>query len=263
MPSVPLISASPSLACSSTGARPASLSATDAGRRSPCRSVTSPSPISASAQCDSGARSPEQPREPNSWTTGVIPWLSIPAIVCAVSRRMPVRPVASVDRRSSIRALVTSRSTSGPLPAACDRISDRCSWARIWGGMCRVASAPNPVEMPYAGVRAAASTSTAARALSTAATASAASTTGAPSRATASTSAKDRGPVPTVTGCSEVMAPLHLVPGPSATTGTEQLSRIRDSLTRAPREPEPGTPASGGPSATAGPRPAAQASWLP
>ena len=46
----------------------------------------------------------------------------------------------------------TSRSTSGPLPAACERTSDFCSWARISVGMCRVASAPNPVEMPYAGV---------------------------------------------------------------------------------------------------------------
>ena len=79
MPSVPLISASPSLASSSTGDRPASLSATAAGRRTPWRSVTSPSPISASAQCDSGARSPEQPSEPYSCTTGVMPCVSMPA----------------------------------------------------------------------------------------------------------------------------------------------------------------------------------------
>ena len=69
-------------------------------------------------------------------------------------------PVASVDSRSSISARATSRSTSGPLPAACERTSDRCSWARISVGMCRVARAPKPVEMPYAGVAAAASTST-------------------------------------------------------------------------------------------------------
>ena len=65
---------------------------------------------------------------------------------------MPVWPVASVESRSSISARTTSRSTSGPEPAACERTSDRCSWARRSVGMCRVASAPNPVEMPYAGV---------------------------------------------------------------------------------------------------------------
>ncbi len=104
MPSVPLISASPSLAASSTGVRPAAASASAAGIRVPAASRTSPSPISASAQCDSGARSPEQPSEPYSRTTGVMPWVSSPASSCAVSRRMPVWPVASVESRSSISA---------------------------------------------------------------------------------------------------------------------------------------------------------------
>ena len=208
MPSVPLISARPSLASSSTGSSPASESATAAGRRTPCASVTSPSPISASAQCDSGARSPEQPREPYSCTTGVIPWLSIAAIVCATTGRTPVCPVARVESRSSISARVTSRSTSGPLPAACERTSDFCSCARISVGMCRVASAPNPVEIPYDGVGAAAKVSTTVLARATASRASVLSSTGAPSRATASTSAKDTGPVPTVTGGS-VMGSFH------------------------------------------------------
>ena len=44
---------------------------------------------------------------------------------------MPVRPVASVEMRSSMRARTTSRSTSGPEPAACERTSERCSWWRI------------------------------------------------------------------------------------------------------------------------------------
>ena len=87
---------------------------------------------------------------------------------------MPVWPVASVESRSSISPRTTSRSTSGPDPAACDRTSERCSWVRISVGMCRVASAPNPVEIPYAGVGAAASSSTTARARSIAAVASAA-----------------------------------------------------------------------------------------
>ncbi len=95
-----------------------------------------------------GARSPEQPSEPYSWTTGVIPAFSSAAYACAVSVRTPVRPVARVDRRSSISARTTSRSTSGPEPAACERTRLRWSWARSSVGMCRVASAPKPVETP-------------------------------------------------------------------------------------------------------------------
>ena len=148
IPSVPLMRARPSLATSSTGSRPAAASASAAGISVPSASRTSPSPISASAQCDSGARSPEQPSEPYSRTTGVIPCDSSPASSWAVSRRTPVWPVASVERRSSISPRTTSRSTSGPEPAACERTSDRCSWARISVGMWRVASAPKPVLTP-------------------------------------------------------------------------------------------------------------------
>ena len=118
IPSVPLISARPSFSRSTTGARPAARSASAAGMRAPCASVTSPSPVSASAQWASGARSPEQPSEPCSWTTGVMPALSSAAYAVAVSGWTPVWPVASVERRSSIIARTTSRSTSGPLPAA-------------------------------------------------------------------------------------------------------------------------------------------------
>ncbi len=79
IPSVPLISASPSFSASSTGAIPASARASAAGRRTPEASSTSPSPRSASATWASGARSPEQPSEPYSRTTGVIPASSIAA----------------------------------------------------------------------------------------------------------------------------------------------------------------------------------------
>ena len=54
IPSVPLISARPSLASSSTGSSPAARSASAAGIGVPCASRTSPSPISASAQCRAG-----------------------------------------------------------------------------------------------------------------------------------------------------------------------------------------------------------------
>ena len=126
-----------------------------------------------------------------------MPCDSIPAISRAVSSRIPVCPVARVERRSSISARTTSRSTSGPEPAACERTSDRCSWARISVGMCRVARAPNPVEMPYAGVGAAASSSTTALARTIAASASRVSSTPTPSRATASTSPKETEPTST------------------------------------------------------------------
>jgi hypothetical protein len=148
MPSVPLISASPSFSASATGLIPASAMASAAGLRVPVWSNTSPSPISASATDDSGARSPEHPSEPYSCTTGVIPAFSRPASVSTVAARMPVWPLARVRRRSNINARTTSRSTVGPAPAACERISDRCSAARRSGGMCRVASAPKPVDTP-------------------------------------------------------------------------------------------------------------------
>jgi len=112
----------------------------------PTRTV--PSPVAASAQCASGARSPEQPSDPYSRTTGVIRALSMAAYVRATCSRTPVRPVASVDSRSRSMARTTSVSTSGPEPAACERIRLRCSWARSSTGMCLVASAPKPVETP-------------------------------------------------------------------------------------------------------------------
>ena len=141
-------------------------------------------------------------------------------------------PVARVESRSSISARTTSRSTSGPDPAACERTSDRCSWARISVGMCRVARAPNPVEMPYAGVGAAASSSTTARARSIAARASSVSTTPAPSRPTATTSSNDTGPVPTRTsvavGLVETMRQSNSRATAPTSAPTAAESRIRD-----------------------------------
>lgn len=148
MPSVPLMRARPSFSSSSTGSMPAAASSPSAGFSTPSGPVATPSPIRTSAQCDSGARSPEQPSEPNSRTTGVMPALSRAAMVCATSGRTPVRPEASVFIRRNISARTTSRSTTGPIPAACERTSDRCSWARSSGLMCRTASAPKPVDTP-------------------------------------------------------------------------------------------------------------------
>lgn len=148
MPSVPLMRARPSFSSSSTGVMPAAASSSPAGRSTPSGPYATPSPISTSAQCESGARSPEQPSEPYSRTTGVMPALRIAAIVSATSGRTPVRPEASVFIRRNISARVTSRSTAGPMPAACERTRERCSCARSSGLMCRTASAPKPVETP-------------------------------------------------------------------------------------------------------------------
>ena len=148
IPSVPLISARPSFSPSSTGAKPAAARASAAGWAEPSAPSTTPSPISTMATWASGARSPEQPSEPYSGTTGVIPRSSRSASSWAVAGRIPVRPVASVDSRSSISARTTSVSTGAPEPAACERISERCRSARFSGGIDVVASAPNPVEMP-------------------------------------------------------------------------------------------------------------------
>ena len=73
MPSVPLIRARPSFSARTIGSRPCALSASAAATSSPSAVRTCPSPMIASATCASGARSPEQPRLPYSWTTGVRP----------------------------------------------------------------------------------------------------------------------------------------------------------------------------------------------
>ena len=102
--------------------------------------------------------------------------------------------------------------------------------------MCRVASAPNPVEMPYAGVVAAASSSTTARARSMAASASSPRRTAAPSRATARTSAKETGPTPTVTAgrvrwCGSWP---HPIPRRPPATGADDPGPVSDPRLRCP-----------------------------
>ena len=89
MPSVPLISARPSLAVSVNGSIPLAASASAVARRSLRRANTSPSPIRASPQCASGARSPLAPSEPCSGTTGVSPAFSMTRIASATSGRVP------------------------------------------------------------------------------------------------------------------------------------------------------------------------------
>ena len=121
---------------------------------------SSPSPIRASAQCASGARSPLAPSDPCSGTAGASPALSIATIVSATSGRAPEHPIESVRARSSIIARTTSVSTGGPMPAACERTSARWSSARRSAEIATLASDPNPVDTPYAGSPPAASRAT-------------------------------------------------------------------------------------------------------
>jgi len=67
---VPLMSARPSLASSTRGARPAAASTGPAGTRAPSACSTWPSPMSTSARWARGARSPLAPTEPREGRKG-------------------------------------------------------------------------------------------------------------------------------------------------------------------------------------------------
>ena len=68
-----------------------------AGISAPEATRTSPSPIAASAQCASGARSPEQPSDPYSCTTGVMPAVEHPRV--GLGGRQPDAGPAGGQRR--------------------------------------------------------------------------------------------------------------------------------------------------------------------
>ncbi len=121
MPSVPLRRARPSLLAQLDGLDPVLGEQLTGGPHAPVGPLGLPPPIRVRAQWESGARSPEQPREPYSCTTGVMPAFSTSAMVCATSGRTPVCPEQTVLSRRNIRARTTSRSTRGPIPAACER----------------------------------------------------------------------------------------------------------------------------------------------
>ena len=85
---VPLISAKPSFAASTTGAMPACASAVFASTSAPFTN-TCPSPMIASVMCDSGARSPDAPTEPLAGISGVMPALKTAIMLSITSARMP------------------------------------------------------------------------------------------------------------------------------------------------------------------------------
>src|SRR5476649_2482146 len=90
---VPLISARPSFAASTTGAMPACWSASVAGIITPLKR-TSPTPMMASVMCDSGARSPDAPTEPLAGIAGMMPALYSAISVSMISGRTPEKPRA-------------------------------------------------------------------------------------------------------------------------------------------------------------------------
>ena len=147
IPCVPLTSARPSLALSSSGSSPAERRTSPAGLGSPSTS-SSPRPTSGSARFASGARSPDAPSEPCSGTTGIRSRFSISTIRSTTSARTPECPSASTCARSSSIARASSRESGGPTAVACERTIP--SWsASAWSGSMRwFASEPNPVVTP-------------------------------------------------------------------------------------------------------------------
>ena len=144
---VPLISASPSLAPSTSGSSPTRRSASAPGSSSPPTSA-SPSPTSGSARCASGARSPLAPSEPRDGTRGCTPAASSASSSSTVSRRTPDAPVASALARSSMAARTTSVGNGSPTPQAWLRSRLSCSRATSSCAIATSTNRPKPVFTP-------------------------------------------------------------------------------------------------------------------
>src|SRR5438552_2281114 len=112
---VPCINEPPSFGASSVGLSPAAFSAA-----APlARSSVSPSPMSTSAACASGARSPDAPTLPCFGMTGCTRRLSMSQSRSMTSARTPERPAASVFARRSRIAR-----TNGPARVLRPRLAD-------------------------------------------------------------------------------------------------------------------------------------------
>ena len=145
---VPLISARPSFAASTTGAMPAAASASVASTSLPS-TRTWPTPSIASVMCASGARSPEAPTEPLAGIAGMMPALYSAIRVSTISGRTPEKPRARLPIFiSMIRRTTASSISSSPVPTECDRIRLRCSCSSCSSGMRVLARMPKPVLMP-------------------------------------------------------------------------------------------------------------------
>ncbi len=144
---VPLISASPSFAESSTGARPTRASARFDGIALPSKN-TSPSPISGSAMWASGARSPDAPTEPCDGIHGTMPALNIAIIASTSPVRTPEHPRAIAWIRSANARRLTSTGSGSPTPVACESRRLRCNVPSFASGTFTLASLPKPVLTP-------------------------------------------------------------------------------------------------------------------
>ncbi len=147
---VPLISASPSLAASCSGRRPARSSPCAAGMRTPPWN-TSPSPISGRHRWASGARSPDAPTDPWQGMTGSTSRLWNSSSASTTSSRAPEKPRARLAALSSSTRRTTRGDSGSPTPTACERSRLSCSRSRSAAGMRVVASLPKPVLTPYTG----------------------------------------------------------------------------------------------------------------
>src|SRR5437667_406020 len=136
---VPFTNASPSFASRVIAARPAARS----------RPPSSPSPIIASARCDSGARSPDAPTLPCDGTVGWTPAFNIATISSGRTARTPLVPSSRTLARSNIIARTASSDSGSPTPEAWLRIRLSCSRPRSAAGMRTWASLPKPVVTPY------------------------------------------------------------------------------------------------------------------
>src|SRR3989441_1856504 len=145
---VPLMSATPSFGSSSTRFRPAAFRASPPARRTPFATV-SPSPMSTSAACARGARSPEAPTLPCIGIAGWTRRLSMSQRRSMTSARTPDRPAASVFARRSRTARTDSSGRSGPTPTAWLRTRLRCRARSCSCGTRTAARSPKPVFTPY------------------------------------------------------------------------------------------------------------------
>ena len=97
--------------------------------------VASPSPMSTSAMCASGARSPDAPRLPRDGTTGWTAALSIATSSSTRSARTPEQADRQGVRAQERAWRARPRPGSGsPTPAAWERTRLRCSSA-VWSGL--------------------------------------------------------------------------------------------------------------------------------
>ena len=148
---VPLISDSPSFACSFTGFRLFSISASDVGYSfQPDLSLTKqlPSPIKPKAICDNGARSPDAPNEPILGMIGAIPRLIMSISNLTTSGRIPETPLDSEFARYTIIKSTCSGSIFSPTPQAWLRIRLVCNFANSVSSILTEDIAPNPVFIP-------------------------------------------------------------------------------------------------------------------